>query len=82
MFKMMDVSRHKSLDVVRGYVRNSELFDHGEGLLRVSVIQTKEVDHGQTHTTHCHRGSDCRRCHTICGGRSARAAHPQGMPDS
>jgi site-specific recombinase XerD len=35
IFKMMDVSRHKSMDTVRGYVRDTELFeDHaGTGLL-------------------------------------------------
>ena len=35
IFKMMDVSRHKSLDTLRGYVRDAELFkDHaGAGLL-------------------------------------------------
>jgi integrase len=35
IFKMMDVSRHKSVDTLRGYVRDSELFkDHaGAGLL-------------------------------------------------
>jgi hypothetical protein len=33
--KMMDVSRHKSMDTLRGYVRDAELFrDHaGAGLL-------------------------------------------------
>lgn len=35
VFKMMDVSRHKSMDTLRGYVRDAELFrDHaGTGLL-------------------------------------------------
>jgi hypothetical protein len=35
LFKMMDVSRHKSVDTLRGYVRDAELFtDHaGAGLL-------------------------------------------------
>jgi len=35
IFKMMDVSRHKSLDTLRTYVRDAELFkDHaGDGLL-------------------------------------------------
>jgi site-specific recombinase XerD len=35
IFKMMDVSRHKSVDTLRGYVRDAELFrDHaGKGLL-------------------------------------------------
>jgi hypothetical protein len=35
IFKMMNVSRHKSVDTLRGYVRDSELFkDHaGAGLL-------------------------------------------------
>ena len=35
IFKMMDVSRHKSMDTLRGYVRDAELFrDHaGDGLL-------------------------------------------------
>jgi site-specific recombinase XerD len=35
IFKMMDVSRHKSVDTPRGYVRDAELFkDHaGAGLL-------------------------------------------------
>jgi site-specific recombinase XerD len=35
IFKMMDVSRHKSVDTLRGYVRDGELFsDHaGTGLL-------------------------------------------------
>jgi hypothetical protein len=34
-FKMMDVSRHTSVDTLRGYVRDAELFkDHaGAGLL-------------------------------------------------
>jgi hypothetical protein len=35
LFKMMDISRHKSVDVLRGYVRDAEAFrDHaGAGLL-------------------------------------------------
>jgi len=35
VFKMMDVSRHKSIDTLRGYVRDAEMFrDHaGNGLL-------------------------------------------------
>jgi hypothetical protein len=35
IFKMMDVSGHKSVDTLRGYVRDAELFkDHaGAGLL-------------------------------------------------
>jgi len=35
IFKMMDVSRHQSMDTLRGYVRGAELFrDHaGTGLL-------------------------------------------------
>ena len=35
IFKMMDVSRHKSMDTLRGYVRDADLFrDHaGAGLL-------------------------------------------------
>jgi site-specific recombinase XerD len=35
IFKMMDVSRHRSVDVLRGYVRDAEIFkDHaGAGLL-------------------------------------------------
>jgi hypothetical protein len=35
IFKMMDVSRHKSVDTLRGCVRDAELFkDHaGAGLL-------------------------------------------------
>jgi hypothetical protein len=35
IFKMMDVSRHRSVDTLRDYVRDAELFkDHaGAGLL-------------------------------------------------
>ena len=34
IFKMMDQSGHKSIDTLRGYVRDAELFkDHGTGLL-------------------------------------------------
>jgi site-specific recombinase XerD len=35
IFKMMDVSRHKSIETLRGYIRDSEMFrDHaGTGLL-------------------------------------------------
>jgi site-specific recombinase XerD len=35
LFKMMDVSRHRSVDTLRGYVRDAEIFkDHaGAGLL-------------------------------------------------
>jgi len=35
IFKMMDVSRHKSVDTLRGYVRDAELFRNhaGTGLL-------------------------------------------------
>jgi site-specific recombinase XerD len=35
IFKMMDVSRHKSVETLRGYVRDAEIFkDHaGTGLL-------------------------------------------------
>ena len=36
---MMDVSRHKSVDTLRGYVRDAELFkDHaGAGLLYLAI---------------------------------------------
>jgi site-specific recombinase XerD len=39
IFKMMDVSRHKSVDTLRGYVRDAELFkDHaGAGLLYLAI---------------------------------------------
>jgi site-specific recombinase XerD len=39
IFKMMDVSRHKSVDTLRSYVRDAEMFrDHaGSGLLRKGV---------------------------------------------
>jgi len=39
IFKMMDVSRHKSVDTLRGYVRDAELFkDHAvTGLLSAPV---------------------------------------------
>jgi formate dehydrogenase assembly factor FdhD len=35
IFEMMDVSRHKSVDTLRGYVRHAELFKGhaGAGLL-------------------------------------------------
>ena len=35
LFKIMDVTRHKSVDTLRGYVRDAELFrDHaGQGML-------------------------------------------------
>jgi formate dehydrogenase assembly factor FdhD len=35
IFKMMDVSRHRSVDTLRGYVRDAELFRNhaGRGLL-------------------------------------------------
>ncbi len=35
IFKMMDVSRHKSIDTLRGYVRDAEMFQNhaGKGLL-------------------------------------------------
>jgi hypothetical protein len=35
IFKMMDVSRHRSVDTLRGYIRDAEIFkDHaGAGLL-------------------------------------------------
>jgi hypothetical protein len=35
IFKMMDVSRHRSVDTLRGYVRDAELFKNhaGAGLL-------------------------------------------------
>jgi hypothetical protein len=35
LFKMADVSRHKSMDTLRGYVRDTEVFKNhaGEGLL-------------------------------------------------
>ena len=35
IFKLADQSRHKSMDVLRGYVRDAELFKNhaGEGLL-------------------------------------------------
>jgi hypothetical protein len=31
IFKMMDVSRHKSLDTLRGYVRDRAVQGHGSG---------------------------------------------------
>jgi hypothetical protein len=44
LFNMMDVSRHKSVDVLRGYVRDAEAFRHhaGAGLLW-SISQPGEV---------------------------------------
>jgi site-specific recombinase XerD len=35
LFKMMDVSRHRSVDTLKGYVRDAELFTNhaGSGLL-------------------------------------------------
>jgi hypothetical protein len=35
IFKIMDVSRHKSMDVMRGYVRSREMFKDyaGAGIL-------------------------------------------------
>ena len=35
LFKMADVSRHKRMDTLRGYVRDTEVFKNhaGEGLL-------------------------------------------------
>jgi hypothetical protein len=42
IFKMMDVSRHRSVDTLRGYVREAEIFkDHaGTGLLQSSTTFT------------------------------------------
>jgi hypothetical protein len=39
VFKMRDVSRHKSMDVLQAYVRDADLFrDHaGVGLLKLFV---------------------------------------------
>src|SRR3984957_16917483 len=40
IFKMMDVSRHKSVDTLRGYVRDAELFkDHGAPALLYPAIE-------------------------------------------
>lgn len=41
IFKMADQSRHKSLDVLRGYVRDAERFDDhaGTGLLQEAPIK-------------------------------------------
>jgi integrase len=45
IFKMMDVSRHKSVDTLRGYVRDAELFkDHAAGLLQVTLGGVDNVD--------------------------------------
>jgi hypothetical protein len=35
VFKRMDVSRHRSVDTLRGYVRDADIFQNhaGEGLL-------------------------------------------------
>jgi hypothetical protein len=52
-FKLADQARHKSMDVLRGYVRDAELFkDHaGEGPLRAlqsgqrSFIETPVIRH-------------------------------------
>jgi hypothetical protein len=36
IFKMMDVSRHRSVDTLRGYVRDAELFkDHALDLVLI-----------------------------------------------
>ena len=54
IFKMMDVSRHKSVDTLRGYVRDAELFkDHaGAGCCeRVTTCPAKWS--GQT----CYNGT-------------------------
>ena len=34
IFKMMDVSRHKSVDTLRGYIRDAELFKGRGALVR------------------------------------------------
>jgi hypothetical protein len=43
IFKMMDVSRHRSIDTLRGYVRDAELFQDHAGAGR----SWKQVDYGR-----------------------------------
>jgi integrase len=40
IFKMMDVSRHRSVDTLRGYVRDAEIFkDHARRRLAVGSVK-------------------------------------------
>jgi hypothetical protein len=44
IFKMMDVSRHKSVDTLRGYIRDAELFkDHAGAGLTASMTEKSQL---------------------------------------
>ena len=45
IFKMMDVSRHKSMDTLRGYVRDAELFKDHAGARVALSNPVHGVDH-------------------------------------
>jgi hypothetical protein len=48
VFKMMEVSRHKSVDVLRGYVRHADLFkEQGRGVPLTCQMHAVHTDNAQ-----------------------------------
>jgi hypothetical protein len=70
IFKMMDVSSHKSMDTLRGYVRDAELFrDHAGVGAAVSVPPTGAAQvrpEGRVPRLRASKDSEIRSAHKAC----------------
>jgi Tripartite tricarboxylate transporter family receptor len=91
LFKMMDVSRHKSVDVLRGYVRDAEAFrDHaGAGLLQstgaLSPVAPATSAGRRRRSSRTFRAQDLAYCWSClvlnvpdAAGRNAEFKRPRG----
>ena len=59
IFKMMDVSRHKSMDTLRGYVRDAELFKDHAGARAALCNPVHGVDHFSDEVRHRAMSEKC-----------------------
>jgi len=59
IFKMMDVSRHKSMDTLRGYVRDAELFKDHAGARVALSNPVHGVDHFSDEVRHRAMSEKC-----------------------
>jgi hypothetical protein len=59
---MMDVSRHRSVETVRGYVRDAEIFKDHAGIGPASAIIELKLQHAQERIIDLTQQLECALC--------------------